>query len=230
MLRLLLIFLIVQLTACSAGAQFYTGIAAGIGSGVKSNVDHRGLLLTPHITYASLTFLMQYKLHNQYYLHYSVGAEALRYQIGFLPGFDTVSYSGFINTFPDIEFNINGSMSVGRRVNVADKHIIASIGGGLSYFTDYSIGTKIGRPYVFEYRMERSGDEPKFFFETSVQTRLNRRVLFSIRYRHQFSSALKGTYNFYHVNDPPAGKLSLTPRNFSALLLIRINKENNKEE
>lgn len=217
-------------------AQMYIGITGDFGNQVSMYPNlSANLLKSPITPSGSLTLINKEEIRNEWYLQYSGGIGTLGFGIKVLDQLDTISVSNGEHSYSaDRNYNtiyVNTSLLFGKQFAFNKRYVAIFVGGGITYYWDselrsrYFICNATTCDLVFEYEMSRKDNKVKGFMEISVQRNLNSWMLIGLHYRHHFSPALKGTYNFYHMNDSPNGAFSLTQRALSILFLINIVKK-----
>ena len=230
-----LITVILLASFITTEAQTYIGISADFGNRAKYN-PKVSELRSPAAPSGSLVLLKLEEIRSGWYVQYGAGVGSLGFRIDASEA-DTLHSDP---EFYDRYFNytlvyLNGHLAFGKDFTVITKKISVFLGGGATYYSDMfennirdGVSVRYGNSFekVFEYEMVLTDNGVKGFTEFSIQTSLNPRMLIGVMYRYHFNPALKGTYNFYHMKDPPSGLLSLTQRAFSILFLVRIGKKN----
>lgn len=217
-------------------AQMYFGVTCDVGNRIDHQTDASSTYFKRPITLSgSLTIQMQEEIHKNWFLRYGITAGVLGYNVKvFMP--DTISNSTSLEPYPFLDYtNIFTSLQfdLGRFFDLYERKFSWLIGGGISrYFNMFPDGV-IGSVSVvnnnnslsriFYYEMYPAN---KFsaFAEMTVQLELNQRFSTGLSYRYHFKSALKGSFEFDHVEKPSIGTLSVTHRTFSILLLVRMGK------
>ena len=217
-----------------SNAQTYVGITADLGNSVEYSPDPGALLRSPVTPSGSVTVIIQEKIKELWYLQYGGFVGTLGYRINVQAEFDTLSAGNdtdFYSSYPNYNTIYSGAnLAFGKQIYMGGSlpHLYFFLGGGFTYyFESYVSGSSTRNEdnlseVVFEYDMGTKSDQITGFVELSAQTYLDHWLLLGLRYRHSFDPALTGSYNLYHVENPPSGSISLTQRALSIMLLLKI--------
>lgn len=231
----IIVLIISLLASLDGGAQTYLGISLDVGNQVAVHPNPYELLKRPVAFSGSVVLYRNEEIRNNWHLQYGAALGVLGYRIK-VREIDSLSndpdfydpYSSYYTLYT------SGHFAFGKQFTIKTKNISVFLGGGITHYfnfldiqTNSSTSVWDGNSFekVFEYEVSLPNKKPKGFTEVSVQTKLNRRILMCLQYRHHFSLALTGTYNFYHTQIPSNGTLSVTQSALSILFLIRIGKK-----
>ena len=224
------------LISCSLNsiAQVFVGITADFGNAVKYSPHDEELLKRSITPSGSVAVIIQELIKENWHLQYGGSIGTLGYKIGILAEFDTLSVGNdpnFYSSYPNYNtIYAGGNLAFGKQI-VLNKYLpnlYLFLGGGFTYYYESFTSGRSSRcevdpcEVVFEYNMQTTSTQIKGFVESSAQAHLRDWLLLGLRYRHSFEPALKGSYNLYHVENPPNGSVSLVQRALSIMVLLRI--------
>ncbi|MEM9391856.1 MAG: hypothetical protein AAGA02_15365 [Bacteroidota bacterium] len=212
-------------------AQLHIGITADLGNYVEFSPGAGALLKNPMAPSGSIMFFMKEQIDDHWLLQYGGSLGTLGYWMRSQAEFDTLSAGNdpdFYSWYPNYNTIYSSAHLVfGRSVILPNRlpTLEIMLGGGGTYYFESQVDSRsrgcevIPCQTVFEYEMARESSSVKRFMELSIQTYVLHQLLIGLRYRQHFEPALRGSYNFYHVVDPPSGKITLTQRAISIICL-----------
>jgi hypothetical protein len=216
--------------ACNATAQWYVGITGDLGSRVRSTpAPPYGLLKNPATISTSIMLLKTIHVQSSWRLQFGVAAGTMGYIVKSAP-YDTVPRAYANTRYHPIRnyntFYFNGLAAFGKHLQLNSvRYLEVFLGGGITYYigpnNQGGVKKYPSQEYLFEYEMHRKNEKVKGFVDVFVQTNLTRRLVLGLRYRHHFTPALEGTYNYPHAK--ASGQLSVTQRAVSVVFLARIS-------
>ncbi|MTI20230.1 hypothetical protein E1176_04285 [Fulvivirga sp. RKSG066] len=224
--KILLIFLL-----CSnlySYGQIYLGFTGDIGNRVEYSPRAEPFLKRPAAPSGSLSFFVQENINDTWSLQYGGSAGTLGYWLK-LQEFDTLSTRrdpDFYSSYPNYNtIYTSAHLVFGRSISFKSSFpdLAIYLGGGFTYYFRSEVGSSamVGSERIFDYEISRLDEAVKGFMEISTQIHPVHWIMLGLRYRHHFQPALKGTYNLYHVENPPSGEVLVTQRTLSLLCFIK---------
>lgn len=215
-----------------ASGQTYVGLSFDYGNAItvapetkwvsSPNMPSGSLFL-----HSELSFLEVWKV--QYGISIGVSGRSIKVR----HDFDTIvgfNYQGMHIGYPEYgTIYLSPHLALGREMRVGHHTLSILLGGGISYYKDFFevSGTLTmidqGQDYeIFSYTMKQRDSKVLGFAEAGVWYPFNHWASLGLRYRHYFSHILEGSYQLFHVENPPQGNLKLYPHYISLMLAAKL--------
>lgn len=219
-----------------AQAQLHIGFTADYGNSVDYFPESKPFLKAPNSFSGSIFFYIEESINDEWGLKYGASAGALGYNIYAQAFFDTLTTivdEDFYTFYPHYNTIYTSThLAIGRKIKLPNRlpDVNLFLGGGLTYYFASSVsrtteGCEVSPcQVIFEHSMESESNSVKGFLEISVATHVAYRLSIGLQYRRHFSPAVRGSYNFYHVNNPPSGSIELTQKAISIVLAYDIKR------
>ena len=215
-----------------ASGQTYFGLSFDYGNSitvapetkwVKSSCMPSGSLFLQ----SELSLLEVWKV--QYGISIGIAGRSVKVRHDFdsIAGFN---YAGMHIGYPEYgTLYLSPHLALGREVRAGNRTLSILLGGGMSYYKDlFEVSGTLGvidqgQDYqIFSYSMKQRDTNVLGFAEAGVWYSFNHWASLGLRYRYHFSPILEGSYQLYHVENPPQGNLKLYPRYLSLMLAVKI--------
>lgn len=217
-------------------AQVYIGISCDIGNPVRYEPNigdtyfKRGLTVS-----GSLIIFKQEEMRKNWFLRYGLIGGVLGHSVK-VELKDTLSEP--MNTTPDVFLdysNLYASLQfgVGKHFYLEERKFSFVLSGGVTrYFNLFSEGVSgsvgiiddnnvVSNTFYYEMLPDNKFSS---FVEATIQVELSRRIEIGLSYKNHFKAALNGSYEFYHTEQTSNGKLFLTQKAFSVLVLVKMGR------
>lgn len=215
-----------------AEAQTYAGLSINIGNRLSYSPKSYAFE-TPTSASGNVLLMVQRKIKNNWIIQYGGGLGFLtsKFQISSI---DTLSQPTLYIFSENLALYGKINLLVGRTIKIKKTELMIGLGCGGTYYYSPSpdiyyrfnqiVNNTIGET-TFEAEINSPSSSILPFAKISAQLKINFYLTFGLEYTHHFGSMLEGSYEFYHTEKPTTGQISLYPREFSVVLLVRISKK-----
>ncbi len=234
-----IVILFLLLSPTKGLAQLYLGLGADFGNRLTIHPSADPYLKNPPSLSGSLYLTKNEELKNNWRIQYGLSTGILAYWLKVADQIDTTT-SGKYSYFPEFKYStfyLGARLLVGKQIQIGKKQIAFYLGGGITYYLSFPNESSYSRcngttcdDLLFEYQTDLvvndfyKYEHLKAFLEFQVDHNISSRIVVGMRYQYHFKPAIAGTYKFYQVNNAQEGEISLTQRQLSLFVLLRIHR------